>query len=176
MNNRKFHYTLELSCQSEIDIAKPELKTSNIKSSDIEIRNEEDIDKDIDLLNQYFNKESKLYIDNFFYDPSTQDDDEDDEEFDLSKLREDTSDTHLEGTLPIFPGSKRAIQGLTEDEILDGEQQCMNTDAYYITHQSKIEGKLIMTNYRILFLPNNKITASKFRKDFFVILIGHIRR
>jgi len=73
---------------------------------------------------------------------------------------------------------KKQIQGLRETEIIEGEQPCMNTIATYTKEGYNFQGRLIMTNYRIVFIPDNKsiFEALRLKDDCFNIPIGFIAK
>ena len=73
---------------------------------------------------------------------------------------------------------KRVIEGLRETEIIEGEQPCMNTIARYIKEGYNFQGRLIMTNYRIVFIPDDKLIFAvlRLKDDYFNIPIGFIAK
>jgi len=78
----------------------------------------------------------------------------------------------------IAKSIKREIPGLNIEDVLEGEQQSMNTKASCIRDRGMCSGQLIMTNYRLIFVPNSTAVFNLWRinPDYFIIPLGHICR
>eukprot|EP00826_Nyctotherus_ovalis_P042488 TRINITY_DN4376_c0_g1_i10.p3 TRINITY_DN4376_c0_g1~~TRINITY_DN4376_c0_g1_i10.p3 ORF type:complete len:112 (-),score=40.64 TRINITY_DN4376_c0_g1_i10:143-478(-) len=73
---------------------------------------------------------------------------------------------------------KKEIEGLRDEEVLEGEQPCMNTLAIFTKEEHKFNGRLIMTNYRVVFVPddNSVYALLRLKDNFFDIPIGFIAK
>ena len=73
---------------------------------------------------------------------------------------------------------KPEMKGLDEKEIFQGERPCMNTEANYVKEKININGRLLMTNYRVVFVPDDPsmLMELRLKTDYFNIPIGFISK
>ena len=73
---------------------------------------------------------------------------------------------------------KKKIEGLNEEEVLEGEVQCINIQASYVKNNISYDGRLMMTNYRTIFIPNsnNAFSECRLKRDYFNIPLGFISK
>lgn len=121
--------------------------------------------------NNYFD-ESSNFTTNDYYRESSLDDTFD--KFDPRTLNDSDNYSQPSAHPSSANNAKRHIQGLSKDETLGGEQQCMSMDAYYVFEHSKIQGQLLMTTYRLVFSPFAVHFA--FPKGFFTFPLGLIAK
>lgn len=96
----------------------------------------------------------------------------------MTQTREDEKEEVRPLELGGARTGKKEIEGLRDEEVLEGEQPCMNTLATFARDGLSFSGRLIMTNYRVVFVPNDLAVYAllKLKRNFFDIPIGFIAK